>query len=117
MSVKRRVGVGVEVYLFFLKNAVRVRVRVDTKPNPNPKTAFCVSSCLGKLFCDILNQRHFEYILSLNGLHKSQIGFLPNNRTAELVCFVDFKKAFDSVWHDRLLNELLQIDVGGSFIT
>ena len=137
MSVKRRVGVGVEVYLFFLKNAVRVRVRVDTNPNPNPKTAFCGSSCLGKLFCSILNQRLFEYILSLNILHKSQIGFLPNNRTADHVftlrtlidkyvhnhnekiyaCFVDFKKAFDSLWHDRLLNELLQIDVGGSFIT
>ena len=32
-----------------------------------------------------------------------------------LACFVDFKKAFDSVWHDGLLNKLLRIDVGGSF--
>ena len=30
-------------------------------------------------------------------------------------CFVDFKKAFDSVWHDGLLYKLLQINVGGSF--
>ena len=30
-------------------------------------------------------------------------------------CFVDFKKAFDSVWHEGLLHELLQIDVGGCF--
>ena len=48
----------------------------------------CVSSCLGKLFCsilDILNQRLFEYIVSLNILHKSQIGFLPNNHTADHV--------------------------------
>ena len=75
------------------------------------------------------------YIVSLNIPHKSQIGFLPNNRTADHVftlralidkyvhnhnekiyaCFVDFEKAFDSVWHDGLLNKLLQIDVGGSF--
>ena len=30
-------------------------------------------------------------------------------------CFVDFKKAFDSVWHDKLLFKLLQINVGGCF--
>ena len=95
----------------------------------------CVSSYLGKLFCSILNQRLLEYIVSLNILHKSQIGILPSNRTADHVfalrtlrdkyvhnhnekifaCFVDFKKVFDSVWRDGLLNMLLQIDVGGSF--
>ena len=68
-------------------------------------------------------------------LHTSQTGVLPNNRTADHVftlptlidkyvhyhneniyaCFVDFKKAFDSVRHDGLLNKLLQIGVGGSF--
>ena len=68
---------------------------------------------------------------SLNILHKSQIGFLPNNRTADHVltlrtlidkyvnchhekvyaCFVDFRKAFDSVWHDGLLYKLLQNNV------
>ena len=72
----------------------------------------CVSSYLGKLFCSILNQRLLEYIVSLNILHKSQIGILPSNRTADHVftlrtlrdkyvhnhnekiyaCFVDFKE-------------------------
>ena len=86
--------------------------------------------------CSILSQRLLEYIVSLNILHKSQIGFLPNNRTADRVftlrtlideyvhnhnekiyasVFVDYKKAFYSVWHDGLLNKLLQIDFGGSF--
>ena len=67
---------------------------------------------------------------------ESQIDVLPNNRTADRVFtlrilidkyvhnhnekiyasgFVHFKKAFNSVWHDGLLNKLLQIDVGGSF--
>ena len=88
----------------------------------------CVSSCLGKLFCSILNQRLLDF-------DKSQIGFLPNNRTADHVftlrtlidkyvhshnekiyaCFMDFRKAFDSVWHAGLLNKLLQINVGGCF--
>ena len=60
---------------------------------------------------------------------------LPNNRTADHVltlrtlidkyvhchqekvyaCFVDFRKAFDSVWHDGLLYKLLQLNVGGNF--
>ena len=60
---------------------------------------------------------------------------MPNNRTADHVftlqtlidmyvhnhngkiyaCFVDFRKAFDSVWHNGLLNKLLQINLEGSF--
>ena len=72
---------------------------------------------------------------ALNILHNSQIGFLPKNRTADRVltlrplvdkyvhhhnekiyaCFVDFKKAFDSVWREGFLLKLLQINVGGCF--
>ena len=100
---------------------------------PSNYRGICVSSCLEKLFCSILNQRLREHVNSLNILHNSQIGFLPKNRTADHVltlrtlidkyvyhhnekiyaCFVDFKKAFDSVWHDGLLFKLLQINVGG----
>ena len=103
--------------------------------DPTNYRGICVSSCLGKLFCSILNQRLMEHVNSLNILHNSQIGFLPNNRTADHVltlrtlidkyvhchqekvyaCFVDFRKAFDSVWHDGLLYKLLQINVGGNF--
>lgn len=63
---------------------------------------------------------------------KCQIGFLPNNRMADHVftlrrlidkcvhshngkiyaCLVDFRKAFNSVWHVGLLNKLLKINVG-----
>ena len=101
--------------------------------DPANYRGICVSSCLGKLFCSILNQSLLDYVSSLNILHKSQIGFLPNNRSADHVfilqtlidkyvhshnekiyaCFVDLRKAFDSVWHVGLLNKLLQINVGG----
>ena len=43
VSVERRVGAGVGVYLFFFKECcfrVWVRLRVSVNPNPNPKTAF-----------------------------------------------------------------------------
>ena len=105
------------------------------RSDPSNYRGICVSSCLGKLFCSILNQRLLKHVNSCNILHNSQIGFLPNHRTADHVltirtlvdkyvhnhdekiyaCFVDFKKAFDSIWHVGLLNKLLQINVGGCF--
>ena len=51
--------------------------------DPTNYRGICVSSCLGKLFCSILNQRLREHVNSLNMPHNSQIGFLPNNRTAD----------------------------------
>ena len=91
----------------------------EGRNDPADYRDICVFSCLGKLFRSILNQRLLEHIMSLNTLHlhKSQIGFLPNNRTADNVfaprtlidkyvhnhkekmyaCFVGFRKAFDSV--------------------
>ena len=53
--------------------------------DPSNYRGICVSSCLGKLFCSILNQRLLELFNSLNILHNSQIGFLPKNRTANQV--------------------------------
>ena len=38
-----------------------------------------------------------------------------NHKKNIYACFVDFKKAFDSVWHVRLLHKLLLIKVGGCF--
>ena len=65
-----------------------------------------------------------------------QIGFLPNHRTSDHIftlrtlvdkhvthsangklytCFIDFKKAFDSVWHAGLFYKLLHYKIGGRF--
>ena len=41
------------------------------RSDPANYRGICVSSCLGKLFCSILNQRLLEYIVSVNILHKS----------------------------------------------
>ena len=67
-------------------------------------------------------------------MSKSQIGFLPNHCTSDHIytlhtlinkhvhqtnkkkifaCFVDLKKAFVSIWHDRLFVKILQSGVGG----
>ena len=37
------------------------------------------------------------------------------HKTKVYACFVDFRKTFDSVWHDGLLYKLLQINVRGNF--
>ena len=104
--------------------------------DPNNYRGICVSSCLGKLLCLILNERLISFVKTKNLIHPSQIGFMPGNRTADHIftlktlhdkyvcqnnnekiyaCFVDFKKAFDSVWHEGLFLKLLQNKIGGQF--
>ena len=95
-----------------------------------------VASCLGKLFMVILNQRFLKYIQKEKLLHNYQIGLLPGFRTSDHIftlrciidryvinksggrfyaCFIDFKKAFDSVWHEGLLIRPLQNNINGKF--
>ncbi len=104
------------------------------KLDPNNFRGICVSSNLGKLFSSILNNRIVNFLNEHNVLSPSQIGFLPNFRTTDHIhtlhtlinehvkqtkngkifaCFIDFKKAFDSIWHDGLYYKFLQSGVGG----
>ena len=96
----------------------------------------CVSGCLGKFFCSILNERLINYYDKNNIIHQSQIGFRPGFRTIDHIftlrtlvdkyvntvkqgkiyaCFVNFKKAFDRVWHNGLLHKLLLVGIGCNF--
>ena len=93
-----------------------------------------VTSCLGKCFCLILNQRLKYFTQDNNLIHPSQI--LSGHRTADHIftlrslidkhvnqnkngnvhaCFVDLKKAFYSVWHDGLFLKLLNNKIGGKY--
>ena len=104
------------------------------KLDPNNYRGICVSSNLGKVFCSIINSRIVTFLNEHNVLSKSQIGFLPNHRTTDHIytlhtlinkhvhqtkngkifaCFIDFKKAFDSIWHEGLYYKILQSGVGG----
>ena len=53
--------------------------------DPANYRGLCVSSCLGKLFSSILNQRLYLHFEENKILHNSQIGFLTENRTADHV--------------------------------
>ena len=101
--------------------------------DPNNYRGISVGSVLGKLFCSVIHTRVVSHISAHNSLNKAQIGFLPKQRTSDHIyslhtlinknindkqrkifaCFVDFKKAFDSVWHDGLLYKILQTGIGG----
>ncbi len=102
------------------------------KSDPNNYRGICVSSNLGKLFCSIINTRLVHFLTEHDVLSKSQIGFLPNyrtdhiftlhtlidkyinqNKTKIFACFVDFQKAFDSIWHEGLLSKLIESGIGG----
>lgn len=104
------------------------------KSDPNNYRGICVNSNLGKIFCSILNSRIQTFLQEKNVISKCQIGFLPNHRTTDHIytlhtlinkhvhqkkegkifaCFIDFKKAFDSIWHEGLFYKILQSGLGG----
>ena len=106
-----------------------------SKMEPNNYRGISLLSCLGKLFCAILNHRLLQYALDKKILKSEQLGFLQGNRTSDahiilntliqsychkegkkiFACFVDFRKAFDTVPRDILFSKLLGHGVTGKF--
>ena len=97
----------------------------------------CVSSALLKILCSLLNNR-IQLFCTENGLiNKNQIGFQKNCRTTDHIftlktlvkkyvtigeeklftCFVDFQKAFDSVWHKGLFHKLYNNGISGKSLS
>ena len=93
-----------------------------------------LTSILGKLFCLILNERLTAFLDKNNIIHESQGGFQKNRQTIDhlfclktliskytkkngklFTCFIDLKKAFDTVWHPGLLLKLKQLSINGPF--
>ena len=84
-----------------------------------------ITSCVGRLFTSVINQR-IKFVEKQRIVSHHQIGFKRSYRTADhIFCcktlinkylhkgkklylsFVDFKKAYDSVWRNGLFYKLI----------
>ena len=111
-------------------------LKSGNKSDPSNYRGIFVTSCLSKLFSSVLNLRLSNFLQDQKILNPSQIGFLRGYRTTDHIfsmrtlidkyvinatkgklfcCFVDFQKAFDSIWHEGLFLKLLNNKIGGSF--
>ena len=92
-----------------------------------------IGSCLGKVFTKILQSRISNYLEDNELLSDNQAGFRKNYRTTDQIyilktilnkylhknkkpvyaCFIDFSKAFDTIWREALLYKLNNIGIAG----
>ena len=103
--------------------------------DPNNYRGITLNSCLGKLFCHVLNERISKFLENKSFIAKEQAGFRKNQRTSDqtfilktiidkyihkngkgnklYTCFIDFRKAFDTVRHEGLLLKLQRAGING----
>ena len=107
------------------------------KDDPSNYRAICIMNALLKVLCTLLNERLTDYCEEAKIIDIAQIGFKRHSRTTDhtftlkgavnkyvvdqkgkklYACFVDFQKAFDSVWHDGLFRRLENLGINGNFL-
>lgn len=108
------------------------------KYNPDNYRTICVGSLLGKLYSNIMLQR----LQNFREIHcptpVNQLGFCKGAQTSDhlltfstiidkyckskkrvdslFTCFVDFRKAFDTVCREALLLKIARLGIGGKFL-
>ena len=95
-----------------------------------------LTSCFGKLFTSLLQNRIHNYLDENDLYNKYQAGFRPDYRTTDHIftiktilnkylykqkkqvfaCFVDFSKAFDSVWRKGLFKKISRFGITGKVL-
>ena len=85
-----------------------------------------INSCLGKVFNTIINNRLVKCLCDNNKICNEQIGFKKKAWTSDHLfvmnvllqkytkCFVDIKKAYDSVWRRSLMLKILKTGIQGN---
>ena len=106
------------------------------KDNLNNYRGLCISSALLKIICSLLNYRILLQVKQRGLINKNQTGFKESHRTADnlltlknvvkkyvtmgkgklYACFVDFKKAYDSVWHEGLFCKMRRNKLQGKLL-
>ena len=99
----------------------------DDPTDPGNYRGITVTSCFRKLFTLVMNERLIRFLDLNNTLNHAQIGFRQGYRTADHIfvlqtivkcyfkknvkifaCFVDFSKAYDTIWRNGLLYKLIE---------
>ena len=103
--------------------------------DPSNYRGITVMNCFAKLYNKILNNRFEDFLDKNNIIVREQIGFQRKSRTSDHMfvlktlidkvtdsnngklfsCFVDFRKAFDTVVHPALFLKLLKLGIGSLF--
>lgn len=103
-----------------------------SKDDTNNYRGITLLSCVGKLFTSILNQRLTDFCENNLILKEIQAGFRKGYSTLDNIyvfktiielfrfkkkklfcCFVDYKKAFDSIWREALWYKLTKFGIQG----
>ena len=106
--------------------------RTGSPDEPENYRPITILSCFGKLFTAIINQRLHTFLESNGILEENQAGFrsgysttdhiftlhalteILKSRNKKLFCaYIDFQKAFDSVWRIGLWMKLLGYSING----
>ena len=105
-----------------------------SKDDANDYQGITLLSCVGKLFTSILNQRLTEFCDQNVIIKEIQAGFRKGYSTLDNIyvfkkiidlfrfkknklfcCFVDYKKAFDSIWREALWYKLTKVGIEAKF--
>ena len=105
--------------------------------DPDNYRPICVVSCLCTFFTNLLNSRLYDTLMKEKIINTVQIGFVESHRTTDhtftlktiiskhvsatrqgkiYACFVDFQKAYDTVWHEGLFTKLSKVNVKDQFL-
>jgi hypothetical protein len=100
---------------------VPIHIKSGSTMDPSNYRGISIGSCLGKFFTLIMNTRLNQCLEVNKIMNKCQICFRKNCRTTDhllvdcykskrkpiFTCFIDFKKAYDSVWREGLFFKLI----------
>ena len=113
-------------------------LKSGTPDNPDNYRGISIGSCVGKVYSMVLFNRLINAIDKFNLLSKSQIqqiGFIKGYRTADhtfiinsivdhfvktmkqdiYVCFIDLRKAYDTINRKALIKKLYDKAISGNF--